>query len=202
MAARKKRSPTRAAARAAKLEASAKKRRAQARRKAAPKRAKAKRAAQPRAAGKRGAGKRTARTARPVAAKRRAAPATTKPRAGAPVAPADSLAAEPRSAVPSAPTAARGYTACLAVLASEPIRAGVVRHFFPRARAARVTLEAPLATGDRIHVRGATSDFLASVASLRAGGAPVARAEGGEVTLALPERARPGDVVYALRMPA
>ncbi len=92
--------------------------------------------------------------------------------------------------------------AALSVLASEPLRAGVVRHFFARARVALVALEAPLAAGDRIYVRGATSDFVASIAGLRVGDSAVARAEGGEVTLALPERARPGDVVYALRPPA
>jgi hypothetical protein len=33
-------------------------------------------------------------------------------------------------------------------------------------------------------------------------GEPAARAEGGEATLAVPERVRPGDAVFALRMGA
>jgi hypothetical protein len=87
------------------------------------------------------------------------------------------------------------------VLASEPVRAGIVRRAFPRTGVALVALEAPLAVGDRVHVRGALSDFLAEVASLRVGGVPVARVESGDATLALPTRARVGDVVYALRAP-
>jgi hypothetical protein len=90
----------------------------------------------------------------------------------------------------------------LAVLASKPVRAGVVRHTFHRAGAALVALELPLSVGDRIHVRGATSDFLAEVASLRVGGSEVVRAEAGEASLALPARARAGDVLYVLRAPA
>jgi hypothetical protein len=78
----------------------------------------------------------------------------------------------------------------------------VVRHAFARAGVALVMLEEPLAVGDRIHVRGATSDFVAEVASLRVGGIAVARAERGEASLALPARTRAGDVVYALRAPA
>jgi hypothetical protein len=103
-------------------------------------------------------------------------------------------------ATPATPP--RALAASLAVLASQPVRAGVVRHAFARAGAALVMLEEPLAVGDRIHVRGATSDFLAEVASLRVGGSEVARAEAGEVSLALPTRARAGDIVYALRAPA
>jgi hypothetical protein len=94
------------------------------------------------------------------------------------------------------------FAAALAVLASEPVRAAVVRRYFRRAGAALVRIEQPIALGDRVHVRGVTSDFLASVTSLRVAGAPIARATAGEATLGLPERARAGDVVYALRPPA
>jgi hypothetical protein len=93
----------------------------------------------------------------------------------------------------------RGYAASRALLASEPVRAGVVRHHFPRAGVARVSLELTLARGERIHVLGACSDFLAEVTSLRVDGAEASRAGPGDATLALPERARPGDVVYVLR---
>ena len=102
---------------------------------------------------------------------------------------------------PAAPSQ-RNHALTLAVLASQPVRAGIVLHYFSRTRAAVVALDAPLAIGDRVHVRGASSDFLALVSSLRVDGASVARSEGGVVSLALPEHARPGDIVYALRAPA
>jgi hypothetical protein len=111
-------------------------------------------------------------------------------------------AAASASPAPEAQSTASAAARELAVLASKPVRAGVVRHTFNRARAALVALELPLSVGDRIHVRGATSDFLAEVASLRVGGSEVARAEAGEASLALPARARAGDVIYALRAPA
>lgn len=94
------------------------------------------------------------------------------------------------------------FSASLAVLASRPERAAVVVHAYPRAGVALLAVESSLGIGDRIHVRGATSDFVAEVRSLRVGGVDVERAERGAATLALPERARTGDVVYALRAPA
>jgi hypothetical protein len=97
---------------------------------------------------------------------------------------------------------ARAHAESLAVLASTPVRVGTVRHYFPRLGVARVELDAPLAAGERIYVRGATSDLVAQIRELRVSGEPAARAEGGEATLAVPERVRPGDAVFALRMGA
>ncbi|HEY8121743.1 MAG TPA: hypothetical protein VII78_10525 [Myxococcota bacterium] len=134
----------------------------------------------------------TKRAAKAPAAKRRGRPLAAKARTK------PAIASAPPAAVPAKAPASPHATA-LAVLQSEPSRAGVVRHYFPRAGAALVALEAPLATGDRIHVRGSTSDFLAQIGSLRVAGARVASADAGEVTLALPERARRGDTIYALR---
>jgi hypothetical protein len=118
-------------------------------------------------------------------------------------------AARPRPTRPAAtpaaaplPAATRPAADSLAVLASTPVRIGTVRDYFARRGVALVTLDGPLAIGERIHVRGPTSDFLAEVSSLRAHGTPVAHVASGEATLALPERARPGDTVFALRPPA
>jgi hypothetical protein len=149
------------------------------------------------------------RAARPKRSRQPKASATPPQPPGASAAPRPPIASPtPATTEPSVATgAARPETpsaigAALAVLASEPVRTGVVRRNFPRARAAQVALEAAIALGDRLHVRGATSDFLADVVSLRVDGAPAARAEAGVASLALPERARPGDVVYVLRGPA
>ena len=97
--------------------------------------------------------------------------------------------------------AARAPAETFSVLASAPQRVGSVTNFFPHASAAQVALDAPLAVGDRLHVRGATSDFLMPVTSLRVGGASVPRVDAGAATLGVPERARPGDVLYVLRAP-
>ena len=111
-----------------------------------------------------------------------------------------SAEAETRNAVKRvAGRSADRFAASIALLESEPERAGIVLHVFRGAGAALVALEAPLALGDRVHIRGATTDFVAEVTSLRSGGASVSSAAAGEATLALPERVRVRDVVYVLR---
>jgi hypothetical protein len=103
----------------------------------------------------------------------------------------------PPAPLPPAPP--RAHAAALAVLASAPVRVGSVRHYFPRSRAARIAVDGALETGERLHVRGATSDFLMEVSGLRANGRSVDRVAGGEATLAVPSRVRPGDALFALR---
>jgi hypothetical protein len=148
--------------------------------------------------------RRSGARAKPVRKRAGAAPRVRRVERGR-VQPAAGRSRVSRAAESASAPGAREATptaAALAVLASVPVRAGVVRHAFARAGAALIALEAPLAVGDRIHVRGVNSDFLAEVTSLRVGGAPVARAGAGEASLALPSRARAGDIVYALRAPA
>ena len=177
-----------------------------------PKRARAasrarkpKRAASPKKPPAKAKRKRVARKRPPPArAAKRKRSGERKPRARSmaalPEAKADPALAS--AAAAPAPVASTRFAESLALLGSIPVRVGTVRHYFPRARCALLVLESPLAAGERVHVRGATSDFLASAVSLRVASAPVPRASEGEATLALPERARPGDVVYALRAPA
>jgi hypothetical protein len=172
--------------------------RKRARRKSARRAAKAKPRAKKRAGHNKSAAKKTSKHV----AKKRAQPqrtgtnatrARTRRRPAAP----STIAVLVRAEVPE-----RGHAQSLALLASEPVRVGVVANWFPRSGAIELFLEAPLSAGERIHVRGATSDFLARADSLRVRGVGVARAEPGAATLALPQRARPGDIVYALRPPA
>jgi hypothetical protein len=154
------------------------------------KRARAKAAAKSRARGERaraepaGAGKSAAR--RPVR-EPRAPRAPRKPAAAAPPPP---QRAEPEARPPHA---------ALRVVSSAPALIARVLHYYGRAGAASLALEGALALGDWIHVRGATSDFVQRVASLRAGGRAAQRAESGEVSVQLAERARPGDRVFVLR---
>ncbi|MBM4382705.1 MAG: hypothetical protein FJ091_04980 [Deltaproteobacteria bacterium] len=164
-------------------------------------RAKAKSAARPNKRARKGSSKRRAKK-KPAKPTRAQSP-QKRTTLAAPTPRAQTHAAKPSLATaPAAPSPSRGFAQSLALLASEAVRVGVVAHWFSRGGVAQLTLEAPLEAGERLHVRGATSDFLAIATSLRVNRAGVARAEPGAASLALPQRARPGDVVYALRAPA
>jgi hypothetical protein len=82
------------------------------------------------------------------------------------------------------------------IAASGAVLVGRVRHWYGGAGAALVALEGPLAVGDFVHVRGATTDAVLLVTRLERDGAPVKHAAEGSVGVALPERVRPGDRVY------
>lgn len=85
------------------------------------------------------------------------------------------------------------------VAASRPVAVGRVRHYFPRAGAAVVTLSEELRLGDWVHIYGEHSDFVQRVSSLARDGEPVRRGgPGQEIGLALEERARPGDRVFRM----
>lgn len=85
------------------------------------------------------------------------------------------------------------------VAASRPVAVGRVRHYFPRAGAAVVTLSEELRLGDWVHICGEHSDFVQRVSSLARDGEPVRRGgPGQEIGLALEERARPGDRVFRM----
>lgn len=88
------------------------------------------------------------------------------------------------------------------VAASRAVCVGRVTHVYPAAGAAAVRLEKRLALGDRIHVRGHTTDFLQAVERLeRSGQALPAADAGAEVALAVVARVRVGDRVYRLEAP-
>ncbi len=105
----------------------------------------------------------------------------------------------PAKPAPRPATAAARDPAAPRIVASTPVRVGTVMRYFARAHAALVALEGALAIGDWIHVRGATSDFVQGVTSLRAGEKRAARAASGEIGVRLEQRARPGDAVFVLR---
>lgn len=76
---------------------------------------------------------------------------------------------------------------------------GVITHFFGKIRVATVRLDAPVAVGDRLHVKGANDDFTVRVKSMEINHRAVERAEAGqEVGIAMPAKAHSGDRV--LRM--
>jgi GTPase len=73
---------------------------------------------------------------------------------------------------------------------------GVVTHFFSRIRVATVRVQEPISLGDRLRVKGRGREFVARVKSMQVNHQPIERAAPGqEVGIALPRRAREGDVV-------
>jgi putative protease len=76
---------------------------------------------------------------------------------------------------------------------------GKVTHYFSRIGVGAITLSGELKLGDRIKIKGATTDFEQLVESMQIEGKPVERAGPGDsVGLKLKERAREGDIIYKL----
>ncbi len=77
-------------------------------------------------------------------------------------------------------------------------KVGVVTHYFTRIGVAAVDLtDGDLAVGDRIHIKGHTSDFYQDVESMQIEHRQVERAErGAKVGIKVKEHAREHDIVY------
>ncbi len=76
---------------------------------------------------------------------------------------------------------------------------GKVTHYFSRIGVGAIALSGELKLGDKIRIKGATTDFEQLVESMQIEGKPVERAGPGDsIGLKLNERARAGDVVYKL----
>lgn len=74
---------------------------------------------------------------------------------------------------------------------------GTVTHFFPRPVVAGIKLSAPLKVGDKIHIKGHTTDLELVVESMEIHNVKVAEAKpGDEVGIKVPERVRQGDRVF------
>jgi putative protease len=77
------------------------------------------------------------------------------------------------------------------------IEVGVVSDFFARPVVAGITLSGALKVGDRVHIKGHTTDQEFTVESLQILNSPVAEAKAGDaVGVKVPDRVRPGDKVY------
>jgi hypothetical protein len=77
------------------------------------------------------------------------------------------------------------------------IEVGHITHFFSKINVAVVELTAPLAVGDRILVKGPTTDFEQVVNSMQIEHANIPKAEAGQsIGLKTAEHARERDVVY------
>jgi putative protease len=79
----------------------------------------------------------------------------------------------------------------------ELIEVGRVTHYFTRISVAVIELSAPLAIGDRIRIKGPTTDFEQTVESMQIEHKNVERAEAGQsIGLKVMERVRENDRVY------
>lgn len=74
---------------------------------------------------------------------------------------------------------------------------GKVTHYYTHLDVAIVELKDGLKVGDKIHIKGHTSDFTQEVESIQVEHQPVEEAKGGDVVgLKVSEHAREGDTVY------
>lgn len=74
---------------------------------------------------------------------------------------------------------------------------GSVTHYFSHLSVAAVRLTAPLAVGDRVHIRGHTTDLVQEVSSLEVEHARVDRAApGDDVALKVADHVRDHDLIF------
>lgn len=132
------------------------------------------------------AGKPALKKKAPKARRAKAKKAAPKAKARKPKA----KAGKPKAAAPQAPLPWRHP------LPGEA-KIGMVDDYFSHIGVIVLNLEAPLAVGDKIHVRGHTTDLSQPVESLQIAHQGVERAEAGApIGLKVNERCRKGDYVY------
>lgn len=74
---------------------------------------------------------------------------------------------------------------------------GTVTHYFSHLSVAALSLRAPLAVGDRIHVRGHTTDLVQTVESMEIEHRRVERANpGDDVAIKVADHVREHDIVF------
>jgi putative protease len=74
---------------------------------------------------------------------------------------------------------------------------GTVSDFFARPVVAAIELTAALKLGDKIHIKGHTTDLELNVDSMQIDNVPVEEAKAGDsIGVKVPERVRKGDTVY------
>ena len=74
---------------------------------------------------------------------------------------------------------------------------GAVTHYFGHLSVAAISLRAPLALGDRVHVRGHTTDLEQAIDSMQIDHQPVERAgPGDDVAVGVTDHVREGDLIF------
>jgi len=81
----------------------------------------------------------------------------------------------------------------------ELVEVGRVTHYFSKISVAVIDLKAPLAVGDRILIKGSTTDLEQAVESMQIEHKDVQRAEAGQsIGLKVSDRVRENDTVYKI----
>lgn len=81
----------------------------------------------------------------------------------------------------------------------ELVEVGRVTHYFTRISVAVIELSAPISVGDRIRIKGQTTDFDQTVESMQIEHKNVEHAEAGQsIGLKVRERVRENDRVYKI----
>jgi selenocysteine-specific translation elongation factor len=76
-------------------------------------------------------------------------------------------------------------------------RIGIVNDYFAKIGVAGIDLEGPLKLGDKLHIKGHTTDLELVVESMQVEHAQVEQAKAGDaIGIKVQERCRGGDVVY------
>ena len=74
---------------------------------------------------------------------------------------------------------------------------GKVSTFFSHVSVAAIKLSGKLKVGDKIHIKGNTTDFEAKVGSIQIDNKPVKEAKSGDhVGIRVPDKVRPNDAVF------
>ena len=84
-------------------------------------------------------------------------------------------------------------------MSEELVEVGRVTHFYPKISVAIVELKASLNIGDKILIKGATTNFEQTVESMQIEHKNIERAEAGQIIgLKVKERVRENDKVYRI----
>jgi putative protease len=79
------------------------------------------------------------------------------------------------------------------------VEVGKVTHYFTKISVAVVELSDKLRIGDKIRIKGATTDFVQEVKSMQINHKPVKEANpGDDIGLLVEDRVREGDIVYKI----
>lgn len=108
---------------------------------------------------------------------------------------------KPVKAKKAAPRKAAAKKTPRAAVSKRPVRTeekviGRITHYFPKVRAAVLKLRAPLAVGEKIKIKGHTTDFIQTVSSLQIDHVVLQQAKKGDVIgLQVQSRVRRHDMV-------
>ena len=82
-------------------------------------------------------------------------------------------------------------------MSEEVVKVGNITHFFSKISVAVVELTAPLVVGDRILIKGPTTDFEQAVESMQIEHKNIEKAEAGQsIGMKMAEHVKERDVVY------